>query len=163
MKKLILLIPVLLLCACPWPFLPADCQNTVEDCAQWVAHNIRFEHDGIQFLEEDYWQTPRETIENKKGDCEDVCGLFMHMVESKGNHKTFMYAVDAGLSAHAIVEVDGKIYDILNAEKKVVIYNSINDIKYKRWIYKLSYSEYITLSEKYHGYKDTKYGIWNKD
>lgn len=44
---------------------------SLEDYVQWLRENIKYREDG----EKDYWSTPKETLQNRFGDCEDYAFL----------------------------------------------------------------------------------------
>jgi hypothetical protein len=151
MKKILLIIGIVsLFCGCPWPFLPEDEQKTIEDCSQWCSNNIKYKNDKLQFRVEDYWQTPDEVRKNKSGDCEDFCCLFLDMLDKRNYKDKCMYLIEKNDGrGHMLSEVNGEIYDI--TEGAIDKYESI--YKYKcKWYIKLSFSEYIKMAEKNHGY-----------
>jgi hypothetical protein len=169
MKKTLLIVFIIsLFCGCPWPFLPENCQNTIEDCAQWCVENIKYEDDKTQFRKDDYWQTINEIRKNMKGDCEDVCAIFMEMCHKRGNKNIYMYVTKLSINSHAIVEVDGIIYNLKNDEipPNFTTFNGIKKWPFK-WIYKISYEEYKELAEINHEFTPIKngkeYGIFNED
>lgn len=53
--------------------------KTPEDLARFLWRNFIFEEDQTQFGREEYWQTPEEFLNHRKGDCEDFA-LFAQQV-----------------------------------------------------------------------------------
>ena len=49
--------------------------RTVDDIVEWIYTNITYTKE-----EEDYWQTPQETMNIRRGDCDDMCILFMNIL-----------------------------------------------------------------------------------
>lgn len=146
--------------SCTWPFMPEECQNTVEDCANWCAINIKYGSDKFAYPDEedeDYWQTYAETKNRMAGDCEDICIVFGKMLHDRGFDSTF-YWVIGDLGGHMVVEADGDIWNIGTSDNKARKENHLRD----DWYLKFTYKEMVEQAEKYHGYhKD--YGELNED
>jgi len=51
---------------------------------EWVRDNIRYASDKIQFNMAERWTNPMETLQRKKGDCEDGAMLVMAMAVAAG-------------------------------------------------------------------------------
>lgn len=71
--------------------------------------------------EKDYWQSPRETLDRCTGDCEDLAILFLNIyyqyTQIKGNLvlvHTDRAVTDGGKINHAVVEIDGVVFDPQN-------------------------------------------------
>ena len=62
------------------PFEPVYVSNGVIACLLKSA-KMEYVQDP---LGKDYWQTPSETIERGKGDCEDISIFFSYLLEKKG-------------------------------------------------------------------------------
>lgn len=58
----------------------------------YVNQNISYETDTNQFNTLDYWQTPIETLTNKKGDCEDYAILKYALLKKQGISSYLAYA-----------------------------------------------------------------------
>jgi len=56
--------------------------NNPSRLAMWMYHNIWYEKDKTQYGLKEYWARPEETLENKKGDCDDFA-ILAHAVLSK--------------------------------------------------------------------------------
>ncbi len=52
--------------------------------AGWLRNNISYEKDSIVHYKEDYWQTPKETVILKSGDCEDFAFLAQTLLSNIG-------------------------------------------------------------------------------
>ena len=55
--------------------------DTAEEVMEYVHANIEYE---AELDEEDYWQSPQETLELGTGDCEDFCILMMAILKKSG-------------------------------------------------------------------------------
>jgi hypothetical protein len=64
-------------------FLPAMVvADPADDIAEWIENNITYVED-----EEDFWQTPEETLTRGAGDCEDMSILFLDMLYKRTGEK----------------------------------------------------------------------------
>lgn len=79
------LIPgcLIILCLCCLPIFgdiifPEDIKSP-DSLELWLKYTIKYVAD-----EEEYWQTPEETVKLKTGDCEDFAILAMHVLRSLG-------------------------------------------------------------------------------
>jgi predicted transglutaminase-like cysteine proteinase len=52
--------------------------------AGWMRNNINYEKDSIVHSKDDYWQTPKETVVLKSGDCEDFAFLAQALLGNIG-------------------------------------------------------------------------------
>lgn len=68
----------------------------------WVASNIKYETDSGG----DYWKLPRETIRDKKGDCEDYAILLCSLLRRAGYTTDRVYVIGGyqGSNGHAWVK-----------------------------------------------------------
>lgn len=59
-------------------------QEVLEDF-YWVVANIQYdvEHDRMRYGR-DFWQTPAETLELGRGDCEDLAIIFLELLHFRG-------------------------------------------------------------------------------
>ncbi len=57
--------------------------GSVERCYYWVAQNIKYVPD-YSLGSAEYWQYPNQTIQRKKGDCEDFAILLCSLIRAKG-------------------------------------------------------------------------------
>lgn len=74
---------------------------------EWVAKQITYKRDIVQYGVADYWQFPIETISSKTGDCEDVAILFCTLMRAYGVPATQVYVAVGGIegtqSYHAYI------------------------------------------------------------
>lgn len=49
-----------------------------EEVGWWIIRNIEFKEDLDLYGHLDYWASPKQTLENMAGDCEDQAILFLH-------------------------------------------------------------------------------------
>lgn len=97
-----------------------------------VNAKLRFVND-----HEDYWQTPKETIQLKKGDCEDYAILKMYYLSKLGFTKEQLRLVYCNLmtgrikEAHIVLEVDikGKPYYLDNTVTEMYPVKKRTDIE----------------------------------
>jgi hypothetical protein len=55
-----------------------------EDIAYFLWRNFNFETDQRQFGQEEYWQSPRQFLATRKGDCEDFALFAKTILEAQG-------------------------------------------------------------------------------
>lgn len=131
MRKYILFITIaipLLLIACAFPLTPAvEETETAEDIIPtdfktpfavmtWVEFYVTYTRDIAQFGCSEYWQTPEEVLENKKGDCEDYVILWMYICNLRlgiqPSMEIYYYDLpDGSKSWHAVGRYLDEIYD----------------------------------------------------
>ncbi|MFA6220566.1 MAG: transglutaminase-like cysteine peptidase [Erythrobacter sp.] len=58
---------------------------------RWVNHAIAYADDAALFAKVDYWAGPRRTLQLRKGDCEDIALLKMHMLAAGGIAREDMF------------------------------------------------------------------------
>ena len=78
--------------------------STPRDLSNWLIKNFKYEFD-----KNDYWKSPRETIRDKRADCEDFAILSKYILGKKG-YKVYLIAItyknfDRG---HAIAVIKNK-------------------------------------------------------
>lgn len=59
-------------------------EETLYRIEQWVIKNIKYVSDTKQWHQVEYWQLPKETILNQKGDCEDYSCLIYALAITAG-------------------------------------------------------------------------------
>lgn len=79
---------------------------------QWCAENVKYKADVEAHGAYDYWQSSKETLDLRTGDCEDYCILFMEMAKEKGYDSRLVVAEAPNGILHAMVSCDGKVWDI---------------------------------------------------
>jgi hypothetical protein len=85
--------------------------NTIEEALHWVHYNIDYQHEE---LGKDEWQTPEQTLDMRKGDCEDYCILFMYLAfEEVGGCEPAMLCCRCYFCGlyHAMVKINDVVYD----------------------------------------------------
>lgn len=84
-----------------------------DDIARWIYANIKYEWDYV-----DHWQTPKETMDSRTGDCEDMAILYINILYVRFGVKADMalvnddgrQIVDGGWYNHAVVALpDGRL------------------------------------------------------
>lgn len=84
--------------------------GAVEDCYYWVAQNIKYVPD-YSLGSAEYWLYPSQTIQRKRGDCEDFAILLCSLIRAKGTPAEEVRVVaglvpsDGELVGHAWVEL----------------------------------------------------------
>jgi hypothetical protein len=112
MRKLIV---ILLLASCftgcgsvsyeePSPIDGLPSYETYDELELWINRNIKYTTDEVQYGYLDYWATPEETLQSRKGDCEDMALLFLYTVYQKEDFKgkfRYYYPKEKGSPGHA--------------------------------------------------------------
>ena len=83
-------------------------QAGFDDIRDWVAINIDYTSDAKRW-DEDYWQTPEETLSYRTGDCEDFSILLCSLLRTYGIDAERVYValgVDDGEDGHAFLLED---------------------------------------------------------
>lgn len=105
----------------------------------WVCNNIKYVKE-----QKDYWKTPRETIIDGEGDCEDgailLASLFYSLLPKSERWKVFVHIYER--PAHAVVVYDGTVYDW--TQKRVFPLQEISD--WKLW-YMFNFRHAYTTKE----------------
>jgi len=61
--------------------------ETPRDLSIWLKENFTYQKEA---LGKDYWKTPKETIKDKGGDCEDFAILTQHILKKLGYNAQFI-------------------------------------------------------------------------
>lgn len=88
------------------PSLPAGV-TTMDEAFRWMKDNITYTKDSPA----DNWQSPMETYSKRTGDCEDFSILAVAWADLMGLPATFVFVKIGDNAAHAIVRVDGVLYE----------------------------------------------------
>ncbi len=75
--------------------------NSPKAIADYLWKNFVFEEDQRLFGREDYWQTPQEFMDLKKGDCEDFAMMAAQILKLQGIQSMILNIYD-GTSGHTI-------------------------------------------------------------
>ena len=83
--------------------------SSPEALANFMKHNFTYVSDRQLFGQDEYWQSPEEMLQKRRGDCEDYA-LFAQVVLGRNGHQAFILSVYWDRDAHtvAIFEKDGK-------------------------------------------------------
>jgi hypothetical protein len=144
MKMIILLIIILQMMSCAyysiyvpdfWEYDESQVPeqfNNVKEIARYVNSRITYKSDGYtkQGLKANYWQSPSETLERGKGDCEDKALLLLAIARKKLGKKGHLLVVDTTgdyKSNHAVAEFGNTQIEINGKE--------VNHSIIKRWTY----------------------------
>jgi len=102
-----------------------------------------------QAEEGDYWKSPKETIRDKGGDCEDFAILVDHVLSDLG-YRTFLLAIyfSDGNAGHAvaIVKIEGQYTLFSENEYFSRKYKNLGDLLYYHYPY---WSEILVINPKY--------------
>ena len=92
--------------------------DDVKDLYDWVVNNIEYRSDGLYPVlpvdpslginyEAEMWQFPNETLDIRKGDCEDMAILLASMIRNYGaeNYWIECIAIQGSLGGHAAVQL----------------------------------------------------------
>ena len=103
--------------------------SSPEALAKFMKQNFSYVSDRRLFGQDEYWQSPEEMLQRRRGDCEDYA-LFAQAVLGRNGHQAFILSVYWDRDAHtvAIFEKDGKwgIFDVDQLRYKKA--NSIADL-----------------------------------
>ena len=118
MKKVFLLVLLLALTNCAqetyfdWYKIKSIGEKfeTVEEVHKWVWENIDYTN------KKDVFQLPQETLDSRKGDCEDYTLLFIAMVYKYLDYKCHYVEIslDGKQLDHAVAKYKGRYYDCTN-------------------------------------------------
>lgn len=89
--------------------------SDLHDIEDWVTAYVDGTTDMEQFGVRENWQTPLETLDSAKGDCEDQALLFMYVAKLRLDAEPSLVAIhceweDAARN-HALASYDGIFYD----------------------------------------------------
>ena len=70
------------------PLFPSSIKNPIE-LGDWLTSNFTYQGEEGK---NDYWKSPKETIKDKGGDCEDFAILSKHILDKNG-YKTYLIAI----------------------------------------------------------------------
>jgi hypothetical protein len=76
------------------------------DINEYIYRNIVYASE-----EGDYCQSPIETLERGKGDCEDFAILFAYLAYESLGMKSEIVVVNTGEGVHSLVFAEGKYYE----------------------------------------------------
>ena len=92
-----------------------------EQIARWIYHHVDYEWDVV-----DHWQSPKETLDNGTGDCEDFAILYMNILYVKWGVKSdLVFVMDDGRSVEEgeVVRVAVCVRDVSRRIEKGGWYN----------------------------------------
>jgi hypothetical protein len=76
-------------------------QTDFDAILQWVADNIEYKDDLIAHGVSNYWQTPKETLQLRTGDCEDFAILLCTFLRADGAPAENVYVTVVASEQHA--------------------------------------------------------------
>ena len=98
--------------ACAYP--------TPELLAQFLRKQIRFETDTQLFGEPDHWQTPKEFLAQRAGDCEDYALLAQAVLSKQGREAFVLSLFGPDGYAHTVcVFIEAGRYNVMNQDRIV--------------------------------------------
>lgn len=110
----------------------------------WVHTNIEYKLDDEFDSKYDFWQTPKETLELKTGDCEDMAILLQELADRKLNlNVELMWIVNSDFTfSHMVIVYDdvvydptsGEFYELISVSRQMLVYKIINKQDLKRII-----------------------------
>ena len=109
--------------------------NTPQKISNFMVNNIKYNLDLEELMGGDYFQSPKQTIKLKSGDCDDMAILSDYLL-TKSGYKSDIYFIfySNRKGGHAItVFKQGKYYNIFSNQYLIKTYktNIIKAIKYK--------------------------------
>jgi len=130
-------------------------QFTAQDLEEWYYYNTEYITDEAQFYYWEYYQSPTEFQDNKRGDCEDT-SIHSNAILKVLGYRTSMYTTYFKEGAHAVtVFLDGGYYSIFS-NGVILKTKEIDPVKAVEKIY----PDWKMICK----FKPTKYGkinIWN--
>lgn len=86
-----------------------------KDLSKYMRKNFKFVEDADNFNKVDYWQSPKEMLENKKGDCEDFAVFAHEALTELGIESQMVSMYGKNRFAHTVTvfKQDGK-YSVFN-------------------------------------------------
>ena len=94
------------------------CSTTPNTMASTTLQDMRFKYKHLRYVSDqeqfgmaDYWQTPSETKQNKKYDCEDISFLYYFELLKQGHKPQLLYGVFPDGQAHVAVALHGWVLD----------------------------------------------------
>ncbi len=86
---------------------------TLDSLCSWVSTNVVYATDLDQWGYSEYWASPEQTFDARRGDCEDKAILFMYLAHAEN------LALDPEMAAlrmsatlgHAVVRIGDSVYD----------------------------------------------------
>ena len=82
------------------PLFPYTIKTPV-DLGNWLAKNFTYQYETTKH---EYWKSPKETVKDKGGDCEDLAFLAEHVLKKLG-YETYIIIIhykEISSSAHAV-------------------------------------------------------------
>ena len=103
--------------------------NTPSKIADFMWRNFSYEKDRRQFGKEDYWQSPQELLQNKKGDCEDFASFAHGMLKLNGI-SSYVMNIYGKRYAHTVCvfKMDGKYHVIDGHDLKSYKSENLKDL-----------------------------------
>lgn len=96
--------------------MPAQVRSTA-DIVPWVYENITYVSDRDSHGKREFWQTPKETLASRAGDCEDFVILAMAMYETMGQRTrmivTHKEGRPNGSHAQMLIEATGEQVEVV--------------------------------------------------
>jgi hypothetical protein len=117
MKKRYILVIIILLFGCqlsePWEdfeywFYHEETFTSTGEVLDWILENIEYQDDGV-IRPPDYWKTPKQTYDSRKGDCEDfslLAGYFLWELGYEDVRLVIVENVEGG-GTHSIISLNG--------------------------------------------------------
>ncbi|MCB9800267.1 MAG: transglutaminase-like cysteine peptidase [Candidatus Omnitrophica bacterium] len=92
----------------------ADELKTPDQIARYMWKNFTVESDQRQFGQEEYWQSPDQMLETKRGDCEDFAMFAAEMLKKNG-FSSFLINVYGDRYAHTVaVFKENGVYHVID-------------------------------------------------
>lgn len=87
--------------------------DSIQAAMEWDTNYISYKLDQDNYGKNDYWASPKETLNRGCGDCEDYAILLMYEIYTSFGGKSELALTDH----HAIVKYAGKYYDVIPAKE----------------------------------------------
>lgn len=100
-------------------YLEATSQiKTPKELSKFLKKNFDFVFDEDLFSTTDYWQSPEEFWENKKGDCEDYAVFSKAVLENLGFKATIISLYGPDGYAHTVTVFEDEIgFNVMNEDR----------------------------------------------
>jgi hypothetical protein len=87
--------------------------SSVDELARWMKEEIEYTDDTQLWGWTEYWASPEQTYQSRRGDCEDSAFLFMYYAYTRrmDPNPELVAVLAVGGYAHALVRVGDAYYD----------------------------------------------------
>jgi hypothetical protein len=88
--------------------------NSLEDAVKWINTNIDYESDLSNYGYTEYWANPKEVLERRRGDCDDMAILLLYAAKTQFHIEGSLLSINLSKYSdkyHAICYIGDQYYD----------------------------------------------------